>query len=399
VGIAWDVFGNGRTAVRSSFGTFYEPLTGEMAGGVLLPQPFGLTYSVDNPLLSAPYRGVRNPFPFTVDPKAATFVLPVQIPKSIDPGLRIPYTFNYNLAIQHQVTKSLMVEAAYVGNVGHKLPGLRELNQAIFSPGATTGNTNARRPLGPTYQSIGLLSAAGNSTYNSLQIRGTQRLSHGLSLTTAYTWAKAINTYGGGAFANVGQQDPQNPQNLRADRGRDENDLRHRWVSGYLYELPFLKGKQLYARVLGGWETSGGFTLVTGGPFTVLSGRDNSLSGVGFDRPNVNGSPELPGGRSRDDRMSRYFNTSVFTANPAGQFGNAGRAIISGPGSVNWDVSLSKAFRIHERHSLMFRWDSFNPLNHANLNAPNSTLTSPAFGRIQGTSGGRVMQLSLKYTF
>src|SRR5262249_51335576 len=127
-------------------------------------------------------------------------------------------------------TRCLMVEAAYVGNVGHKLPGLREMNQAIYAAGATTGNTNARRPLAPTYQSIGLLSTASNSTYNSLQIRASQRFNHGLTFTSSYTWAKAINAYGGGAFANVGQQDPQNPQNLRADRGRDENDLRHRWV-------------------------------------------------------------------------------------------------------------------------------------------------------------------------
>ena len=89
----------------------------------------------------------------------------------------------------------------------------------------------------------------------------------------------------------------------------------------------------------------------------------------------------------------------MFTANLPGQFGNAGRAIMSSPGSINWDVSLSKSFRIHERHSLMFRWDSFNPINHANLSAPNSTLTSPAFGRIQSTGAGRVMQLSLKYMF
>ena len=163
IGVAWDVFGNGRTSVRSSSGTFYEPLTGEMAGGVLLPQPFGLTYSVDNPQLSAPYRGVRNPFPYTVDPKSATFVLPVQIPKSIDPGLRIPYTL-INLSSRQQLTRSLMMEAAYVGNVGHKLPGLREFNPAIFGPGATTGNTNARRPLAPTYQSIGMLSSASNSS-------------------------------------------------------------------------------------------------------------------------------------------------------------------------------------------------------------------------------------------
>ena len=146
-------------------------------------------------------------------------------------------------------------------------------------------------------------------------------------------------------------------------------------------------------------EDGCGLTIVTGSPFTVLSGRDNSLSGVGFDRPNVRWFAGVVRWPIRDERMARYFNTSVFTANLAGQFGNAGRAIISSPGAFNWDVSLSKAFRIRETHSLQFRWDSFNPINHANLGSPNSTLTSPSFGRIQSTSGGRVMQLSLKYMF
>ena len=216
-----------------------------------------------------------------------------------------------------------------MGNVGRKLPGLREFNPAVYGPGATTGNTNARRSLAPTYASIGVLSTGGTSSYNSLQIRAVQRFHHGLTFTSAYTWAKSIDEYGGGAFANVGQQDPQNPNNLAGDRGRSENDIRHRWVSSYLYELPFLRGKQWYARALGGWEMGGILTFSTGSPITVVSGRDNSLTGVGFDRPNVDGSPDLPSGRSRDERMARFFKTDVFTANLAGQYGNAGRAIIS----------------------------------------------------------------------
>jgi hypothetical protein len=400
LGVAWDVFGTGRTSVRSSFGIFYEPLTGEMAGGVLLPQPFGLTATFDNPLLSAPYRGIRNPFPYVVDPASARFVLPVQLPKSFDPGVRIPYTMNYNFSVQQQVTRSLIVETAYVGNVGRKLPGLREFNPAVYTPTATTGNTQARRPLNPTYGSIGMLYTGGTSSYNGLQVRAVQRFRAGLTFSSAYTWAKAIDVYGGGAFANVGQQEPQNVFDLRGDRGRSESDIRHRWVSSYLYELPFLRGRrQWYARAFGGWEMGGILTLSTGSPFTVVSGRDNSLSGVAFDRPNVNGSPELPSGRSRDERMARYFRTDVFTANLPGTYGNAGRAIISSPGSIGWDVSMSKALRIAEAHSVQLRWDAFNPANHANLGTPNSTLTSPAFGRIQSTGGGRVMQISAKYSF
>jgi hypothetical protein len=400
IGLAWDLFGTGKTSVRASFGAFYEPLTGEMAGGVLLPQPFGLTNSLDSPFaLSAPYRGVRNPFPYVVDPASAKFVLPVVIPKSFDPGVRTPYSMNYNLGVQHQVTRTIMVEASYVGNGGRKLPGLREFNPGVFRAGATGGNVNARRGLAPTYGSIGMLFTGATSSYNGLQLRAVKRFGHGLTFTSAYTWSKAIDVYGGGAFANVGQQDPQNVYNLRGDRGRGENDLRHRWVSSYLYELPFLRGSQWYARLLGGWELGGILTLETGKPVTVVTGRDNSLTGVNFDRPDVNGPPELPSDRSRAERIVRYFRTEVFSANLPGQYGNAGRGIMSSPGTFGFDISTSKAFRIMESHSLQFRWDAFNVVNRPNFGGPNSTLVSPAVGRLQRAGGGRVMQVSLKYMF
>jgi hypothetical protein len=131
----------------------------------------------------------------------------------------------------------------------------------------------------------------------------------------------------------------------------------------------------------------------------VLSGRDNSLSGVNFDRPNVNGNPGLPTNRSRAELINRYFDTTVFSANLPGTFGNAGRGVVTGPGNFGWDTSMSKAFRLIENHSLQFRWDAFNLINRPNLGSPNSTLTSPSFGRIQSAGSGRVMQVSLKYTF
>jgi len=113
----------------------------------------------------------------------------------------------------------------------------------------------------------------------------------------------------------------------------------------------------------------------------------------------VSGSAAAPADRARAQEVAQFFNTSVFTANASGQFGNAGRNIVTGPGVVGWDTSLSKVFRITEAHRLQFRWDAFNLPNRPNFGSPNGTVVSPAFGRIQSASSGRVQQLSLKYSF
>jgi hypothetical protein len=400
IGIAWDVFGNGRTAVRASYGLFYEPLTAEMAGGVLAPQPFGLVVNNDVLQLSSPYAGRVNPFPYSVDAANATFVRPVSIPKSYDPGVRIPYTMNYNFGVQQQFGANYMIEISYVGNQGRKGAMLRELNVARVTSGATTGNTNARRIYAPVYASIGQLYTDSNSSYNALQVQLQKRFSHGFTLSSSYTWGKVIDEMSGGnAFAQLSQQAYQNPLDRRSERGPGDFDVRHRWASSFLYELPLLRGTQWYARAFGEWELGTIIILSSGTPIQLLTGRDNSLSGVNNDRPNVVGDWHLPNDRSRAERISRYFDTNAFQPNAVGTFGNAGRNIVYGPGSLTLDTSLSKSIRIHEAHRLQLRFDAFNLPNRPNLGDPNGTLTSPAFGRIQSAGAGRILQISAKYLF
>jgi hypothetical protein len=277
---------------------------------------------------------------------------------------------------------------------------LRELNVARLTPNATTGNTNARRIHAPLYASIGQLYTDSNSSYNALQAQLQKRFSRGFTLSSSYTWGKIIDEMSGGnAFAQLSQQAYQNPLDRRSERGSGDFDVRHRWASSFLYELPVLPGTQWYARAFGGWELGSIFILSTGTPIPLLTGRDNSLSGVNNDRPNVVGDWHLPAGRSRAEQIANYFNTAAFQPNATGAFGNAGRNIVFGPGSVSLDMSLSKSVRISEAHRVQLRFDAFNLPNRPNLGDPVGTLTSPAFGRIQSSGAGRILQVSAKYSF
>ncbi len=215
-----------------------------------------------------------------------------------------------------------------------------------------------------------------------------------------YTWSKAIDEVtSGDSFAQISQQSPQDPFNRRADRALNGNHASHRWAGSYLYQIPFRLPNKFLQAVIGGWELGGLVTVQTGNPVAILSGADNSRTGVGFDRPNVVGNPVLSADRPRAERITRFFDTTAFVANPIGTLGNSGRNPIIGTGSFVWNTSLLKNFRIYEKHRLQFRWEMFNATNTPVFSNPVGTLNSPAFGRIQEAGPGRIQQLSLKYEF
>jgi hypothetical protein len=399
-GIAWDVFGDGKTSVRTGYGISYDPLTAEMAGGVQALQPFGLSIDVNSPqALSAPFGGRVNPFPFNYDLDNPNFVFPMLMPKGFAPNLRNPYMQTYNLTLQQQLTNNLMVEIAYVGNVGRNLAYNREQNRAVFGPGASGRNTDDRR-IYPGFASIGQLNTGANSVYNSLQLQLQRRFSRGLTFQMAYTYGRAIDEIlTGGAFATVNQNGLQDPDNRAAERGRGDFDLQQRYVASFLYEIPGPKSG-LAKHIVGGWELGSIITLEEGRPFHVDSGADRSLNGVRHDRPHLVGNPELSSDRPRGERITAWFDKNAFARNQPGENGNAGRNILQGPGRANIDVSLKKRFSITEKHVVDFRVDFFNLANRPNFGLPRrKSITDRRLGVITGASAGRIGQVSLKYSF
>lgn len=227
-------------------------------------------------------------------------------------------------------------------------------------------------------------------------------------MLASYTWSKSIDD-ASNFFPSTGDPNyPQNSYDLRAERGRSNFDVRHRFSASYVYDLPFGKGRKYladgggWATLLSGWQTAGVVTLQTGRPFTVALSRefDNSgtgISALGFganDRPNLIGNPEIS-----NHSPERWFNTGAFVIPASGTFGNSGRNILDGPGYQSVNASLIKNTSLTERVNLQFRAETFNLFNHPNFNLPDNFLGSPTFGQVTSARDPRHIQFGLKLLF
>jgi hypothetical protein len=297
------------------------------------------------------------------------------------------------------------------------LQGFSDVNQGI--PG-TVGNAASRRPY-KGFSNIQYVQDGGTGNYNSLSVKATRRFSQGLSVISSYTWAKSLDTTSG--IRNQGWDSlyPQNSYCLSCERGPSAFDATHRMVASVLYDLPVGKGKSLNLTnpvantVIGGWNLGGTLTLQSGMPGNLtIGGVDNASTGSGgYDRPNTTGvSPNLD-----NPTPNRYWSLGAFTEAAPGQFGNAGRDAIRGPGIVGFDAEVHKEFRMpyKEGHVVQFRFEAFNVLNHPNWQMPvlnilagaaqpgmPATAAHQGFGVVNATNPSipmRQIQLGLKYSF
>jgi hypothetical protein len=402
-GLAWDLTGDGKTSLRGGYSATYDQLIAQVAAQNA--QPFGADIIAANAgPLSDPQRNINVPYGKPLDLTNPTWALPFTFTTSfLSSDNQVGMAHNMNLTFERQVMQNTVVQASYVSNLGRKLTNGQQINPAVFIPGASTSrNIDARRIFAPTFGSIYAYSTDANSNYHSLQLVLNRRYTGGLSVQAGYAWAKALDEVGTMELAHWAAQ---NPKCRACDRARGDYDVRHRLVASWLYDLPFFReSRGRLGRVLSGWKLSGIGTMQAGMPFTVFSGRDNSLMGVnvpyGADRPDVVGDPRLPSDRPKAERLARWFNTSVFVQNAQGTFGNAGRNILDGPGMIVFDLSLNKKMSVTERIAADLRWDVFNAFNRANFSAPrNSLAASATFGAINSSGPGRIMQLALRLEF
>ena len=390
LGLAWTV---GRTVLRGGYGVYFDQSPLAPGEALYFNAPY-FTLNYYFPLQGLPLE-LSNPFP-------AGF--PLRLPGSafgFDPGLRTSYTQHWNLSLQRELGRNRVFELAYVGSKGTKLLATRDLNQ----PGPSPRQPNLRP--NPIFDEISLQGSMADSNYHSLQAKFQQRLAGGLSVIASYTWSKSIDN-ASGIFASAGDPNyPQDSWNLRAERGRSNFDIPHRFTAGYTWDLPFGKGRRwlgegLGAAILGGWQTDGIIALQSGRPFTValLPEFDNSNTGrtnLGFganDRPNLVGNAALS-----SPTPERWFNPAAFAIPAYGSFGTAGRNILSGPGFRNVNASLRRSIALTERTTLQLRGEFFNLFNQVNLGLPDNFVGSPSFGSVRMAESPRRIQLGVKLIF
>jgi hypothetical protein len=397
LGIAWNP--SSKWVVRTGGGMFYAQDTGnprfDMARNLAGRRRDIATAAINDLTWSAPFRGLG------AGPNG-TDLLPQPYGLANVYNRRTPYSIQYLLNVERELGADTALEIGYLGSVSRRLESLRAFNEAYPTSNVTL-SVASRSPY-PELGRFQEVDGSGKANYNSLSVKLQRRFSKGLTYMFGYTWSKSIDQ---GSAIRVHDTDvlfPQNSYNLRAERGLSSFNQDHRAVTSVLYDLPIGKGRRFLSNagiadaVIGGWQLGSIFTVQSGFPATVIDNRDQSNTGIGYDRPNATGQYSV---LSRDVRNpDRWFNTAAFALQPSGTFGTAGRNTVITPGSIQLDFSAHKEFRIVENHALQFRFEAFNLPNHPNWGNPDLSFTSQTFGRINSTrTNMREIQIALKYTF
>ena len=403
VGFALDIFGNGMTSLRGGFGMYQD----QMTANTINPNfsPFNTNVTFTNPAsLENPYQGHVDPFPLPAGPAPKN--TPFQIPEAANPftfGMKAPTIEQWNLTLEQQLLGNSVMRLAYEGQSADHLFGSVEGNAAVYNPAETqqqnVANYNIRRPMGASYQGLALGRNVGVANFESLTVSLQKQAAHGLTFLTGYRWSKCMDESEEGFFDTDAYSTP-NPSH---DYGPCTFNVTNQFKGSVVWDLPSTHfGWAFTNQILSNWQVNGILTLRGGEPFSVLSGVDNSTSGIGLDRADLIGNPNLPTGRSHAQTAKEYFNTAAFAENALGTFGDSRRDFMVGPGYEDLDFALARTFKLPigpEAQSLQFRAESFNLANRVNFSNPTATVSSKADGTITTATDPRILQFALKYSF
>jgi hypothetical protein len=326
------------------------------------------------------------------------------------PDLHPTQMTQWNFTYQRQLGSNWMLSATYLGDKSSHVWTTTEQDPAVYIPGtcngspcSSTGNTNKRRVLylanatqGALYSTIDMLDDGANAEFNGLLLVAQHRFNEHYTILANYTYSHCISeedNQGG-----MGSPAYQNPYNRNGDRGNCTFDLRQNFNFSLVANSPHFANRWTNM-FLGNWQLSPIIMVHSGLWFSPSTGVDDSLTGVGNDRPNVvTSSPYLS--ETSNASPLRWLTAAAFTPNTTGTFGNAGRNSLIGPHYFDVDAALTRYFKIHERQQLSLRFEFFNLGNNVNFSNPDGSLHDSTFGEILSDNGApRILQFALKYEF
>ncbi len=411
VSLAWDVFGNGKTAVRAGYGIYYSMIDAlNFLMNSLPPANNNLSFA-NQPLLPL------LPIIQTAPPACGPGSVPAcsLAPQGLEPDAKAMAVNEWNFTIEQQIAKGTSLRVAYVGSFA--VHGLLSVDPNTIQPqicqtttcvsGGTPGTTKGTVLEGQQYipvttrpnPSLGagfFWYTEGNSRYNALQTDIVRRLKQGLEIRANYTWSKNLDINSGLTGAQSGNQSQMvmDPYDISRDWGPSALNVAQQAGVSLRYELPFGHGQPLLSGmtgigqdIIGGWQVNGIITLLSGFPFTPVDGSNRSGDGDTRtpDRPSLNTGFS---GSVVQGIPTQWYNPNAFLLPTAGTYGDLGRGVYSGPGLADADLSLFKNISLNERTHLQFRTEVFNTLNRANFGTPNATVfsgtTTNAAGQVVG---------------
>jgi hypothetical protein len=423
ISIAWDVFGTGKTVVRSGYGVFFDAFSQDMFLGHLPYPTFyapGPAYNNIGPnpigqaLLDLPTGTFQSGVPIYDAPGCGGVnALECDI-FAFDRNIKTPYMENYNLNIQQQITSKVALQVGYVGSQGHRLFRFFDINQPSqasitacdlngLGTGCTAGTINFvprvfGNPAGSTY--IFQENSTGKSNYNSLQASLRVNSWHGINSVANYVWSRSLDNSSDGEDFVVNAAQPQDSNNPNAEHGRSNFDIPQRFTWVFSYELPTISGGR--QKLKNGWGLDSTVTVQSGQPFTLNYNFEDDYSGGGdgFDRPDVVGpivynyhDPsnflDLSSFAMPCTNNGKMSGAAADCVPGTRHYGNLGRNALQGPPFKQWDLAIYKNTKIAERVTLQLRAEIFNLLNHPNFSNPllPAFIADPASNINQQTCG------------